>query len=132
MAAAAELSIEDLEERQARLQTLRNRLWEGLKDQNPTIQLNGTLQPRLAHNLNITVPDVSGSRLLRALRPRLACSSGSACSRGEPSHVLRSIGRSRIEAEGSLRLSLGRETTAKDIEAATEVITTAIQKLTKH
>ena len=132
MAAAAELSIKDLEERQARLQTLRNRLWEGLKDQNPTIQLNGTLQPRLAHNLNITVPDVSGSRLLRALRPRLACSSGSACSRGEPSHVLRSIGRSRIEAEGSLRLSLGRETTAKDIEAATEVITTAIQRLTQH
>jgi len=132
MAAAAELSIEDLEERQARLQALRDQLWKGLKDENPTIQLNGALQPRLAHNLNITIPNVSGSRLHRALRPRLACSSGSACSRGEPSHVLRSIGRSRIEAEGSLRLSLGRDTTARDIDGAIEVITSAIKGLTQH
>tara|TARA_Y100000766_G_scaffold223129_1_gene195555 strand:+ start:304 stop:1443 length:1140 start_codon:yes stop_codon:yes gene_type:complete len=127
MAAAAELSMHDLEDRQARLQALRDQLWEGLKDRNPTIQLNGALQPRLAHNLNLTIPDVSGSRLHRALRSRLACSSGSACSRGEPSHVLQSIGRSRLEAEGSLRLSLGRDTTATDIDGAIEVITTAIQ-----
>ena len=132
MAAAAELSMQDLEDRQARLQTLRDQLWKGLKDRNPTIQLNGALQPRLAHNLNLTIPDVSGSRLHRALRSRLACSSGSACSRGEPSHVLRSIGRSRLEAEGSLRLSLGRDTTAADIDEAIEVITTAIQTMTQH
>lgn len=129
MAAAAELSMHDLEDRQARLQALRDQLWEGLKDRNPTIQLNGALQPRLAHNLNLTIPDVSGSRLHRALRSRLACSSGSACSRGEPSHVLQSIGRSRLEAEGSLRLSLGRDTTATDIDGAIEVITTAIQTM---
>ena len=127
MAVAAELSMHDLEDRQARLQALRDQLWEELKDRNPTIQLNGALQPRLAHNLNLTVPDISGSRLHRALRSRLACSSGSACSRGEPSHVLRSIGRSHREAEGSLRLSLGRDTTAADIDGAIEVITTAIQ-----
>ena len=132
MAAAAELSMQDLEDRQARLQALRDQLWEGLKDRNPTIQLNGALQPRLAHNLNITIPEISGSRLLRTLRPRLACSSGSACSRGEPSHVLRSIGRSHIEAEASLRLSLGRDTTASDIDGAIEVITTAIQTLTQR
>ena len=132
MAAAAELSMQDLEDRQARLQALRDQLWEGLKDRNPTIQLNGALQPRLAHNLNLTVPNVSGSRLHRALRSRLACSSGSACSRGEPSHVLRSIGRSRLEAEGSLRLSLGRDTTAADIDGAIEVITTAIQTMTQR
>lgn len=129
MAVAAELSMHDLEDRQARLQALRDQLWEGLKDRNPTIQLNGALQPRLAHNLNLTIPDVSGSRLHRALRSRLACSSGSACSRGEPSHVLQSIGRSRLEAEGSLRLSLGRDTTATDIDGAIEVITTAIQTM---
>ena len=132
MAAAAELSMQDLEDRQARLQVLRDQLWQGLKDRNPTIQLNGALQPRLAHNLNFTIPDVSGSRLHRALRSRLACSSGSACSRGEPSHVLRSIGRSRLEAEGSLRLSLGRDTTATDIDGAIEAITAAIQTLTQH
>ena len=132
MAVAAELSMHDLEDRQARLQALRDQLWEELKDRNPTIQLNGALQPRLAHNLNLTIPDVSGSRLHRALRSRLACSSGSACSRGEPSHVLQSIGRSRLEAEGSLRLSLGRDTTATDIDGAIEVITTAIQTMTQR
>ena len=132
MAAAADLSMQDLKDCQARLQALRDQLWEGLKDRNPMIQLNGALQPRLAHNLNITVPDISGSRLLRTLRPRLACSSGSACSRGEPSHVLRSIGRSRIEAEASLRLSLGRDTTSTDIDGAIEVITNAIKTLTQR
>ena len=132
MAAAAELSMNDLEERQVRLQTLRDQLWQGLKDRNPTITLNGALQPRLAHNLNITVPAISGSRLQRALRPQLAFSSGSACSRGEPSHVLQSIGRNRIEAESSLRLSLGRDTTTADIEGAIEVITDAIQTSTKR
>ena len=132
MAAAAELSMNDLEERQVRLQTLRDQLWQELKDRNPTITLNGALQPRLAHNLNITVPAISGSRLQRALRPQLACSSGSACSRGEPSHVLQSIGRNRFEAESSLRLSLGRDTTTTDIDGAIEVITDAIQTLTKR
>ena len=132
MAAAAELSMNDLEERQVRLQTLRDQLWQGLKDRNPTITLNGALQPRLAHNLNITVPAISGSRLQRALRPQLACSSGSACSRGEPSHVLQSIGRNRFEAESSLRLSLGRDTTTTDIDGAIEVITNAIQTSTKR
>lgn len=130
MAAAAELCMQDLEERQARLQALRDQLWEGLKDRNPSIQINGALQPRLAHNLNITVPDVSGSRLHRTLRSRLACSSGSACSRGEPSHVLRALGRSRLEAEASLRLSLGRDTTATEIDSAIDVLTTAIKTLT--
>ena len=132
MAAAAELSMNDLEERQVRLQTLRDQLWQGLKDRNPTITLNGALQPRLAHNLNITVPAISGSRLQRALRPQLACSSGSACSRGEPSHVLQSIGRNRFEAESSLRLSLGRDTTTTDIDGAIEVITNAIQTSAKR
>ncbi len=54
---------------------------------------------RLPHNLNITIPGVSGSKLHRALRSRVACSSGSACSRGEPSHVLMALGHSRQEAE---------------------------------
>ena len=131
MAAAAEVSLHDLEDRQARLRALRDQLWQGLKRRNPAIRLNGALQPRLAHNLNITVPNVPGSRLHRALRPQLACSSGSACSRGKPSHVLRSIGRTRIEAEGSLRLSLGRDTTPTDIDAAIEVISAAITSLTE-
>ncbi len=131
MAAAAELSLQDLEDRQTRQKALRDQLWQGLKQRNPGIKLNGAMEPRLAHNLNITIPEISVSRLHRTLRPHLACSSGSACSGGEPSHVLRAIGRSRLEAEGSLRLSLGRETTATEIDSAIEVITTAIQTLNR-
>ena len=127
LAAAATLAMADRTARQTRLGALRNQLWHDLKQRNPGLLLNGALHPRLAHNLNITVPGISGNRLQRALKSQLACSSGSACSRGAPSHVLRAIGRSRSEAEASLRLSLGRDTTATDIERAVAVLTETIQ-----
>ena len=127
LAAAATLATADRAARQTRLGVLRDQLWHDLKQRNPDLLLNGALHPRLAHNLNITVPGISGSRLQRALKSKLACSSGSACSRGAPSHVLRAIGRNRSEAEASLRLSLGRDTTATDIESAVSMVTEAIQ-----
>ena len=126
MARATTLAMADLPSRTQRLRQLRNDLWEGLRCRIPGLLLNGALEPRLAHNLNITVPGVSGSSLHRALRPTLACSSGSACSNGAPSHVLLAIGRSRRDAEASLRLSLGRETTEADVQRAIDVIPVAV------
>ncbi len=126
---AAELAISDLASRSERLEGLRNQLWEGLKQRQPTLLLNGHATARLPHNLNITIPGVSGSKLHRALRSRVACSSGSACSRGEPSHVLMALGRSRQEAEASLRLSLGRSSTEHDIDEAVEAINDVIHQL---
>ena len=128
-AKAAELARSDLASRSQRLEGLRNQLWEGLKQREPTLLLNGDAMTRLPHNLNITIPGVSGSKLHRALRSRVACSSGSACSRGEPSHVLMALGRSRQEAEASLRLSLGRGTSTSDIDAAIQAINTVIHQL---
>ena len=128
-AKAAELALSDLTSRSQRLEGLRNRLWEGLKQNQPTLLLNGHATARLPHNLNITIPDVSGSKLHRALRSRVACSSGSACSRGEPSHVLMALGRSRQEAEASLRLSLGRSSSEHDIDQAVEAINDVIHQL---
>ena len=125
-AAAARLALKDRDQRNRRLQKLRDQLWEGLQHHLPGVLLNGALQPRLPHNLNISLPEVSGSRLQRALRPQLACSSGSACSNGAPSHVLQAIGRSPAEAEASLRLSLGRDTTAAEVEQAITVIPEAV------
>ena len=116
---------EEQDQRNKRLKHLRDQLWEGLQQRLPGVLLNGALQPRLPHNLNISLPGVNGSRLHRALRPQLACSSSSACSNGAPSHVLQAIGRSRAEAEASLRLSLGRETTAAEVDQATAAITDA-------
>ncbi len=128
-AKAAELARSDLASRRQRIERLRNRLWEGLKQGQPSLLLNGHARARLPHNLNITIPGVSGSKLHRALRSQVACSSGSACSRGEPSHVLMAIGRSRQEAEASLRLSLGRSTSEGDIDRAIQAINKVVHQL---
>ena len=128
-AAAARLALQEQDQRNKRLQHLRDQLWEGLQRRLPGVLLNGALQPRLPHNLNISVPGVNGSRLHRALRPHLACSSGSACSNGAPSHVLQAIGRSRSEAEASLRLSLGRNTNERDVKDAIEAICRASKQI---
>ena len=128
-ATAAELAMADLPQRQQRQKQLRDMLWADLQKRIPDLQRNGAEQPRLNHNLNVTVPGVNGTRLHRALRPHLACSSGSACSNGEPSHVLQALGLSRKEAEASLRLSLGRSTTSADVHAAVSCIGDAVDDL---
>ena len=128
-ATAAQLAMADREERQQRLGQLRDRLWAALQDRIPDLRCNGAKRPRLSHNLNITIPGVNGAQLHRSLRRQLACSSGSACSHGAPSHVLRAIGLSRAEAEASLRLSLGRSTTEADIEAAAACISDHVDDL---
>ncbi len=130
-AKAAELSINNLMERQTRLRFLRDQLWEGLQQKIPALIINGTLENRLATNLNFTVLGIRGHRLHRALRPFLNCSSGSACSNGEPSHVLKAIGRTSKEAESSLRLSLGRETTIEQVNKAIDIITKVVLDLRK-
>ncbi len=129
LAKAAEIAINDLESRTTRLNNLRNSLWEGLSQAFPDLILNGSLKNRLAHNLNITIPGVRGSLLHRKLKPVISCSSGSACSNGRPSHVLLALGRSLAEAESSIRLSLGRNTTANDIENAITCISQVINDL---
>ena len=128
-ATAAELAMADLPQRQQRQKQLRDLLWTDLHRRIPDLQRNGAEQPRLSHNLNVTVPGVNGTRLHRALRPHLACSSGSACSNGEPSHVLQALGLSRKEAEASLRLSLGRSTTSADVHTAVSCIGDAVDDL---
>ncbi len=121
LAAALEFALIDASEREQRLGLLRDQLWCGLQ-QLGGMQLNGALQPRLAHNLNITVAGVNGTRLHSNLKKRLAVSGGSACSSatGEPSHVLLALGRSRLEAAASVRFGLGRSTTETQISATLE------------
>ena len=65
----------------------------------------------------------------RRLKSKIICSSGSACSNGDPSHVLLALGRSFKEAEASLRLSIGLMTTKEDIEKSIEIITDSIKLL---
>ena len=130
LAEALERALADAPERQQRLGGLRDRLWAGLQAIGG-VQLNGSAQQRLAHNLNVSVEGVDGPRLHSALRRRLAVSGGSACSSSsaEPSHVLRALGRSREQAAASVRFGLGRSTTAEEIDQAVAWITEQLQVL---
>ena len=122
----------DREERAGQLGTLRDQLWAGLEALGG-IELNGAElnggAPRLAHNLNVTVQGVDGTRLHRLLRQRLAVSSGSACSQGSPSHVLAALGRSRQQAAASIRFGLGRGSGDAEITLAIETVAAAVREL---
>jgi cysteine desulfurase len=128
LAAAAELAAADRLEREHRLGALRDHLLAGLRELGG-VSVNGSLEQRLAHNLNVRIEGVDGNRLHSLLRRHLAVSGGSACSGGSPSHVLAALGLSRAEAAASIRFGLGRGTTAADIEqamaAVAEAVTTA-------
>ena len=128
LAAALNLAQADRLEREQRLGALRDQLWQGLEALGG-IRRNGAAAPRLAHNLNICVEGVEGGALHRALRRQLAVSGGSACSSGEPSHVLAALGLSRLEAAASIRFGLGRSTTTAEIGQAIGALAEAISQL---
>ncbi|MFM7651928.1 MAG: cysteine desulfurase family protein [Vulcanococcus sp.] len=125
---AVELALADRQERQERLGALRDQLWLRLKGLGG-IHRNGAATPRLAHNLNVWVEGVDGAALHSRLRRRLAVSSGSACSAGEPSHVLQALGLTRQQAAASIRFGLGAHTTAEEIEQAADGVTEAVRAL---
>ena len=128
LAKALELALADREARQRRLGALRDQLWQRLEALGG-VHRNGAAAPRLAHNLNVWFEGVDGNRLQRSLRPFLAVSGGSACSSGEPSHVLQALGLKREQAAAALRFGLGRGTSAAEIEAAADVIEAALHDL---
>jgi len=129
LAAAMEESCAHMEEHAARLTVLRNRLIDGLK-KIPYSELNGDAVKRLPSNVNFCFEGIEGESLLLLLDDKGICaSSGSACTSGslDPSHVLLAIGRPHEVAHGSLRLSLGENTTDEEIDyiikSVTEVVT---------
>ena len=128
LAAALNLAQADRQERAQRLGGLRDRLWQGLEALGG-IRRNGAASPRLAHSLNVCVEGVEGGALHRALRRQLAVSGGSACSSGEPSHVLAALGLSRLEAAASIRFGLGRATTGAEIDQAIDALAEALSQL---
>jgi cysteine desulfurase len=112
--AAAEMAAET-----ARIAALRDRLAAALRRALPGIRVNGSLTERIAGNLNVTFPAASAQVLMRGV-PALCVSTGSACSSAEvaPSYVLRAMGLSDAEAARSLRIGIGRFTSAADIDFA--------------
>ena len=134
MAHALELAIAEHRTESTRLSQLRNLLYSQLTSKFSDLLLNGPdlddMGHRLHNNLNVCFGDVDGEALMMST-PDLAISSGSACSstNPEPSHVLRSIGRSDDETRASLRFGLGRFTTPSDIDVAVRLLTASIQRL---
>jgi cysteine desulfurase len=121
---AMEEAHRDLEERVLRTQKLRDKLMDGLLEI-PYARLNGGRDHRLCTNVNVSFPGIEGEGLLLHLDLNgIAASSGSACTSGslDPSHVLLSIGLEHGIAHGSLRLSLGSETTEEEIDYTLETV----------
>jgi len=129
---AAEIARRLLAEDAQRISALRDQLQEGLLRRVPQSRANAAAAPRTPNTTNLVFPGVEGEALLIALDLKgLACSTGAACSSGaiEPSHVLTAIGLPPEEARASLRFSLGRHTTAADIDFALNVVPAAVAQL---
>lgn len=129
---AIELAEEGLAENAARMTVLRNRLISGLTAAIPNMRINGTMDKRLPNNVNVSFAGIEGEAvLLRLDLEGIAASSGSACTAGslDPSHVLTAIGLTRDEAKGSLRLTLGTDTTQADIDEVVKKLPGIVESL---
>ena len=128
-AKAIEIAVLNQKNNAEKLLFYRNNLLEGLLKNNSGLLINGSIEKRLPHNLNLTVLDLNGAKFHKLLKSKIICSTGSACSSGEPSHVLLALGRSLKEAESSIRLSIGLSTNSKDIKQAIHILTNTIRSL---
>lgn len=129
MGEAFRIAKEEMAAENERIRMLRDRLLDGLRDIEE-VYINGDLEHRVPHNLNMSFNFVEGESLIMALKD-IAISSGSACTSAslEPSYVLRALGRDDELAHSSLRFSIGRFTTTEDIDYAIETIKKAVSKL---
>ncbi len=129
MGEAFRIAAEEMDAENERVLALRRRLWDGLKDMEQVF-LNGDEERRVAGNLNVSFAFVEGESLIMALKD-LAVSSGSACTSAslEPSYVLRAIGREDELAHSSIRFTLGRFSTAEEVDYAVDKIRSQVQRL---
>ncbi len=129
MGEAFRIAREEMIEENNRVKGLRDKLLKGLQDIEATF-VNGDLEHRVAHNLNISFAYVEGESMIMAIKD-LAVSSGSACTSAslEPSYVLRALGRDDELAHSSIRFSIGRFTTEEEIDYAIKLLHAKIQKL---
>ena len=129
---AAELARVRLATDSARIESLRDRLEEMLLNSLASVRVNGDRSRRVPNTTNLAFTAAGGEALVIALDLQgVACATGAACSSGavEPSHVLLAIGLSPDEARSSLRFSLGRTTTATEIDRAADIIPPTVERL---
>lgn len=129
MGEAFRIAREEMDVENARIRRLRDRLLHGLQTIEE-VYVNGDLEHRVPHNLNISFNYVEGESLIMAVKG-IAVSSGSACTSAslEPSYVLRALGRSDELAHSSIRFSIGRFTTEEDVDYTIALMKSKIGKL---
>lgn len=132
-------AIKEVQEPKIKIQNIkikhsRDKLIKTILKVMPGARLNGSATQRLPNNVNLSFKGAEGEAIVIALDQKgIAVSTGSACSSKtlEPSHVLRALGLSHEEAHGSLRITLGRHTTQKEIEKFLKVLPPIVQRLRK-
>jgi cysteine desulfurase len=129
MGEAFRIAREEMKAENERIRMLRDRLLNGLQEIEETY-VNGDLEHRIPHNLNMSFNFVEGESLIMAVKG-IAVSSGSACTSAslEPSYVLRALGRSDELAHSSIRFSIGRFTTEADVDYTVDLLKSKIDKL---
>ncbi len=129
MGEAFRIAKEEMAVENEHLLSLRNRLWDGLKNMDE-VYLNGDLEQRVAGNMNISFAYVEGESLIMALKD-IAVSSGSACTSSslEPSYVLRALGREDELAHSSIRFTIGRFTTEEEVDFVIDLVRTQVDRL---
>lgn len=129
---AIEVACANLDDNAARMTALRQRLIDGLRTRVSDTRLNGHPTERLPGNANLSFDKVEGEALLLRLDLMgVAGSSGSACTSGtlDPSHVLMALGLTQAQANGALRLTIGTDTTAEEIDAVLDILPPIVEDL---
>ena len=132
LAKALETAQEESQKENARLVPLRDKLIEGILKTISKTRLNGHPSERLPNNVNISIMDIEGEAMVLYLDARgVYASTGSACTSAslDPSHVILALGMPYEVAHGSVRFTLGRETTTADIDYVLEVLPPLVEKL---
>lgn len=129
---ALELAVTNMSETSARMTRMRDRLIEGIESTIPEVKLNGHRTKRLPNNVNFSIKYIEGESILLMLdMAGIAASSGSACTSGslDPSHVLLALGLTHEVAHGSVRMTLGDDTTDEDIDYVIETLPKVAHRL---
>ncbi|HSX29720.1 MAG TPA: cysteine desulfurase family protein [Candidatus Saccharimonadales bacterium] len=129
MRVALDIAQEPRQREAKRLQDLQAYFITQLQQALASVRINGSRKLRLPNNVHVTIPGIDNERVIFQLDDRgVICAAGSACSAdsGEPSHVLRAMGLSDDDARASLRFTMGRDTTKKDIDHTVQALVSSI------
>ena len=132
LSTALELAAASSQEEGRRLQGLRDRFESMARERIPKVKFNGAAVARVPNTSSLSFESVDGESIVLALDLKGICvSTGSACSTGEPepSHVLLAMGLTAREAQGTVRISLGRDTRADDVDATVEALAEIVERL---